>query len=104
MLTSEELGVERLNVGDMVYRFDWNKPLETQVCVGQISEIISTKELREGYRIENIKGYYPMVEDNDVFTRMDISKVEGQPNYAIKLHIKDLNVLRSKLKKKLGLE
>jgi len=104
MLTSEELGVERLNVGDIVYRFDWNKPLETQVCVGRISEIISTKELREGYCVENIEGYHPMIEDNDVFTRMDISKMERQPNYAMKLHIKDLNVLRRKLKKKLGLE
>jgi hypothetical protein len=89
MFTSEELGVERLEIDDAVYRFDWSKPLTEQLCLGVITEIISTNELREGYKVESIYDISKF-DETKVYTRLDLEKAPKDPDKTIKRHIKDL--------------
>lgn len=89
MFTSEELGIERLNVGDYVYSFDWNKPITGQLCVGRVSKLVLTETIREGYMLKSLYdgGQF---DENKVYSRMEIEKAPKQGTWVIKKHLQDL--------------
>lgn len=89
MLTSKELGVEPLEVGDCVYGFCWEKSLKDQLCLGYVKEVVSTSELREGYILEDFSELYATF-PNKVYTRMEIEKSPEEPTKQILQHLKDL--------------
>ena len=89
MFTSEELGIERLNVGDYVYRFDWDKPITGQLCMGKVSRLVLTETIPEGYMVKSIFDY-GQFDENKVYSRMEIEKAPKEETWAIKKHIQDL--------------